>query len=156
MRPSKHLYFMEIAKIAATRSTCIRRRVGAIAVLNDRILATGYNGAPSGIEHCNERGCIREQLGVKSGERHELCIAVHAEQNVIVSAAKHGVSIFGSTIYSTTFPCSICAKMLINCGVSRIIFDDGYPDEMSEKMLRESRVELCHLASDGRLLWNKK
>ena len=150
-RPNRNVYFMDIAKLVATRSTCIRRHVGAIAVLNDRILATGYNGSPVGGKHCEDTGCLRETLGVKSGERHELCVGVHAEQNVIVSAAKHGTSIYGSTIYSTTFPCSTCAKMLINCGVSRIVFDSGYPDELSGRLLKESRVELCQIMADGRL-----
>lgn len=133
-------YFMDIAFKVAERGTCLRRRVGAIAVKDKRILATGYNGAPSGLEHCLEIGCIREQMSVPSGERHELCRAVHAEQNVIVQAAKHGISLEGAYLYCTTFPCSICTKMLINCGIKEIFYVAGYKDELSEKLLNEAGI----------------
>jgi len=135
-------YFMSIAHLVAERSTCLRRHVGAVAVFNKRILATGYNGVPQGIEHCEATGCLREQLRVPSGERHELCRGLHAEQNVIIQAAVHGVSLKGSEIYCTTHPCSICAKMLINCGITHIFYAQGYPDEMSAEMLQQAGI-LC-------------
>jgi|UPI00040FDE3D dCMP deaminase len=133
-------YFMKIAHIVAERSTCLRRKVGAVAVKDRRILATGYNGAPSGLAHCLDIGCLREKLKVPSGERHELCRALHAEQNVIVQAARHGINIEGSTIYCTTQPCLICTKMLINVGVREIYFQHSYPDELSREMIRESGI----------------
>jgi dCMP deaminase len=133
-------YFMRITFLVAERSTCLRRKVGAIAVKDRRILATGYNGAPAGLKHCLEVGCLREQLGVPSGQRHELCRALHAEQNVIIQAALHGVSIRGASIYATTQPCLICSKMLINCGIKTIFFADGYPDELARAMLEEAGV----------------
>jgi dCMP deaminase len=133
-------YFMRITHLVAERSTCLRRKVGAVAVKDRRILATGYNGAPAGLKHCMEVGCLREQLGVPSGQRHELCRALHAEQNVIIQAALHGVSIKGAAIYATTQPCLICSKMLINCGIEAIYFSDGYPDELARTMLEEAGV----------------
>lgn len=133
-------YFMRIARLVAERSTCLRRRVGAVAVKDKRILATGYNGAPSACAHCLDIGCLREQLGVPSGQRHEICRGIHAEQNVIVQAAVHGVSIEGSTIYCTTKPCLICTKMLINCRVEAVYYAEGYPDELSDAMIAESGV----------------
>ncbi len=141
-RPSWDEYFMEITGLVARRSTCLRRKVGAVAVRDKRILTTGYNGAPSNLKHCLEVGCLREQLNIPSGERHELCRALHAEQNVIIQAAYHGLSIAGSTIYSTTLPCVICAKMLINSGVRRIVYQEGYADELSLEMLKEAGVSL--------------
>lgn len=133
-------YFMEITYLVAERSTCTRRKVGAIAVKDKRILATGYNGAPSGVAHCLDVGCLRAQLGVPSGQRHEICRGLHAEQNVIVQAAIHGISLAGSEIYCTTQPCLICTKMLINCGVTAIRYAESYPDQLAEDMLRESGV----------------
>ncbi len=133
---------MEIARLVARRSTCLRRQVGAVVVKEKNILATGYNGTPSGITHCSEVGCLRQQLGVPSGERHELCRGLHAEQNAIIQAAKHGVNIGGATIYCTNSPCVICSKMIINSGVERIVFLDGYPDELSREMLQESGIEV--------------
>jgi dCMP deaminase len=141
-RPSWDEYFMGITELVAQRSTCLRRRVGAVAVRDKRILTTGYNGAPSNLQHCLEVGCLREQNNIPSGERHELCRALHAEQNVIIQAAFHGLSIAGSTIYSTTLPCVICAKMLINSGVEKIIYQDGYADQLSLDMLKEAGVGL--------------
>lgn len=135
-------YFMEITYLVAERSTCIRRKVGAIAVKDRRILATGYNGAPAGVAHCLDVGCLRARLGVPSGQRHEICRGLHAEQNVIVQAAIHGVSLAGSEIYCTTQPCLICTKMLINCGVTAIRYVESYPDQLAEDMLRESGVPL--------------
>lgn len=133
-------YFMGIAALVAERSTCLRRKVGAIAVKDKRILATGYNGAPAGTAHCLDIGCLREKLGIPSGQRHELCRGLHAEQNVIIQAATHGVSIAGAVIYCTTQPCIICTKMLINCGVKDIHYAEGYPDELSRDMLTEAGV----------------
>ena len=139
-RPSWDEYFLAIARLVATRSTCVRRKVGAVLVLGKRMLATGYNGAPSGLPHCDEEGCLRETLGVPSGERHEICRGVHAEQNAIVQAACHGVSIQGATVYTTAFPCSLCAKMLINAKVTRIVYADGYPDVMAAELLAQAGV----------------
>lgn len=136
---------MDIASLVARRSTCRRRRVGAIVVRNKRILATGYNGAPTGLPHCLDIGCLREQLGVPSGERHELCRGLHAEQNVIIQAAYHGVSIKGATLYCTNLPCSICSKMLINAGISEIIYQEGYADPMAEEMMRAAGVKLAQI-----------
>lgn len=141
-RPSWDDYFFEIAEIVAKRSTCLRRRVGAVLVKDKRILATGYNGAPSNVRHCFEVGCIREQRNIPSGERHELCRGIHAEQNLIVQAARHGTAIAGSTLYCTNFPCSICAKMLINAGVEKIRYREGYPDPLSQELIAEAGIEL--------------
>jgi dCMP deaminase len=144
-RPSWTEYFMDITELVARRSTCTRRAVGAVLVKDKRILATGYNGAPSGVRHCAETGCLRKQLGVPSGERHELCRGVHAEQNAIVQAAFHGVSINGATLFCTNLPCSICAKLLINAGVRRIYYKSGYADAISEEMLNEAEVEVIQV-----------
>lgn len=144
-RPSWDEYFMQMAELTAQRSTCLRRQVGAIIVKEKHIIATGYNGAPKGLPHCEELGgCLREKLEIPSGERHELCRALHAEQNAIIQAATLGQSIEGATIYITHQPCIICAKMIINAGISRIVIRRGYPDEMSRGMLREAglKVEL--------------
>ena len=141
-RPSWENYFMGIAALVARRSTCTRRAVGAIIVKDKRILSTGYNGAPSGIRHCIDTGCLREQMNVASGERHELCRGIHAEQNAIIQAAFHGVSIKESTLFCTNLPCSICAKMIINAGIKIIYYESGYADSMSEEMLREAKVKV--------------
>jgi dCMP deaminase len=142
-RPSWEEYFMEIARLVARRSTCLRRQVGAVLVKDKNILATGYNGTPSGITHCSEVGCLRQKLNVPSGERHELCRGLHAEQNAIIQAAKHGVNIAEATLYCTNSPCIICSKMIINSGVRRIVYLEGYPDELSLEMLGESSIEVC-------------
>jgi dCMP deaminase len=139
-RPSWDVYFLQLARQAATRSTCLRRRVGAVLVRDKRVLATGYNGAPRDVAHCLEVGCLREEMGIPSGERQELCRAIHAEQNAIIQAAVHGVAIEGATLYATVQPCVLCAKMLINCGVKEIHFIEGYPDELSEQMFAEAGV----------------
>lgn len=136
---------MEIARLVARRSTCLRRQVGAVVVKDKNILATGYNGTPSGITHCSEVGCLRQKLGVPSGERHELCRGLHAEQNAIIQAAKHGVNIGEATLYCTNSPCVICTKMIINSGVHRIVYLEGYPDTLSLEMLRESAIEVFPL-----------
>lgn len=140
---------MDIARRVATRSTCLRRAVGAVVVKNKRILTTGYNGAPSGIRHCLETGCLREQMNVASGQRHELCRGIHAEQNAIIQAALHGVSIQGATLFCTNLPCSICAKMVINAGIEKIIYESGYADTLSEAMLEEAGVQLLKFNQEG-------
>lgn len=141
-RPTWDQYFMEITHLVARRSTCLRRQVGAVLVKDKNILATGYNGAPSGIAHCLDVGCLREQMQVPSGERHELCRGLHAEQNAIIQAAKHGTSIEGATLYSTTMPCIICSKMIINAGISRIVYEEGYADQLAGSMIAESGVDV--------------
>ncbi len=141
-RPSWHEYFLQLAVQAATRSTCLRRQVGAVLVRDKRALATGYNGAPRGVAHCLDVGCLRDQLGIPSGERHELCRAIHAEQNAIIQAAVHGVAIDGSVLYCTHQPCVLCAKMLINCGVREVHFIEGYPDELSLALIEEAGMKL--------------
>jgi dCMP deaminase len=141
-RPSWHEYFLQLARQAATRSTCLRRQVGAVLVRDKRLLATGYNGSPRNTAHCLDVGCLREQMGIPSGERQELCRAIHAEQNAIIQAAVHGVAIEGATLYTTLQPCILCAKMLINCGVREIHYLEGYPDELSLQMFEEAGVSL--------------
>ncbi|MGB9676988.1 MAG: deoxycytidylate deaminase [Candidatus Ratteibacteria bacterium] len=136
---------MEIAQLISKRSTCLRRKVGAVLVKDKRILATGYNGAPTGLPHCEEVGCIREKLKIPSGERHELCRGLHAEQNAILQAAYHGVSIKGSKLYITCHPCSVCAKMIINAGIEEIIIKEGYPDKMAENILKEGKIKVRYL-----------
>jgi dCMP deaminase len=141
-RPSWDEYFMTIAEDVSRRSTCLRRRVGAILVVDRRLLATGYNGAPSGVPHCAETGCLRERMAVPSGERQELCRGLHAEQNAIIQAAKHGVRIDGATLYTTLHPCSMCAKMAINAGVRRIVCREDYPDDLGKSLLQVGQVRL--------------
>lgn len=142
-RPSWDEYFMEVAEVTAKRSTCMRRQVGAVIVKDKHILATGYNGAPTGIKHCEDRGgCLRQKLNIPSGQRHELCMALHAEQNAIIQAATLGQSIQGGTIYVTNQPCVICAKMIINSGIRRIVIRDGYPDELAVEILDEAGLEI--------------
>lgn len=141
-RPDWDTYFMEIARIVSMRSTCTRRSVGAIIVKDKRILSTGYNGAPSGLTHCMELSCMRQQMNIPPGERHELCRGLHAEQNAIIQAAYHGVSISGGHLYCTHLPCSICIKMLINAGIREVCYEDGYPDELSLRLIDESDIVL--------------
>jgi dCMP deaminase len=133
-------YFMKIAFMVAERSTCIRRQVGAVAVKGRRILATGYNGAPANVSHCDVTGCLREQLKVPPGMRHEICRGLHAEQNVIIQAASYGISLEGAELYCTAQPCGICSKMLINCGITSIYYARAYPDELASAMLDEAGV----------------
>jgi len=147
-RPSWEIYFMEIAVLVAKRSTCLRRSVGAVVVKDRRLLSTGYNGAPTHVRHCHETGCLREQLNVPSGERHELCRGIHAEQNAIIQAAFHGVSIRDASLYCTNLPCSICAKMIINAGIKTIYYLSGYADRMSEEMLNEAGVNVYKIEAD--------
>lgn len=137
--------FMELAYVVGSWSSCFKenRQVGAVIVSDKRILTTGYNGAPSGIKSCKEKAeCLRVKMGIKSGTCHEICYAVHAEQNAIIQAAKIGVSVEGATLYCTHQPCNICAKMIINAGIKRIVFDNGYPDDFSVKMFNEANVVL--------------
>ncbi|MFP3998363.1 MAG: deoxycytidylate deaminase [Desulfobacterales bacterium] len=141
-RPSWDAYFMDITCLVAKRSTCLRRAVGAIIVKEHRILSTGYNGAPAGIRHCAEVGCLRETMNIESGQRHELCRGIHAEQNAIIQAAYHGVPIRGGTLYCTNLPCAICTKMLINAGMVEICYKDGYADELSASLLNEAGIAL--------------
>ena len=150
-RPSWDEYFMSIADLAATRSTCLRRQVGAVIVKDKRILATGYNGAPRGLVHCLDVGCLREKLNIPSGERHELCRAIHAEQNAVVQAATSGINITGGTVYSTTFPCSLCSKIIINASLLRIICREGYPDDLSRRLLVEAGIKVDLLNRSGAL-----
>ena len=139
-RPSYDEYFMEMAHVVSKRSTCLRRKVGALLVKDKHILSTGYNGAPKGLSHCSEEGCLRENMDIPSGERHELCRGLHAEQNAIIQAAVFGVSIKDSTLYCTNTPCVVCVKMLINAGVKEIIYSGDYPDSLAKKMLGESTI----------------
>ena len=139
-RPDNDTYFMEMATLVASRSTCVRRKVGAVIVKDKRVLTTGYNGSPRGTKHCEELGCIREKMNIPSGTRHELCRGVHAEQNAVIQAAYFGISIKDSTVYTTTFPCSMCAKILINAGVTEIVYSESYVDDLSKKLFDETNV----------------
>lgn len=142
MRPSWDAYFMEMAEVTKKRSTCLRRQVGAVIVKDKRILSSGYNGAPSGLKHCEETGCLRQELNIPSGERHELCRGIHAEQNAIIQAALHGVKIQGATLYVTINPCILCTKLLINSGIEKVVFRGDYPDHFSLNMLEEAGILL--------------
>lgn len=144
-RPSWEEYFMDIAVLVAKRSTCLRRAVGALIVKDKRILATGYNGAPSGIRHCGEVGCLRETMNIASGQRHELCRGIHAEQNAIIQAAYHGVCIKDAVLFCTNLPCAICTKMIINAGIRKIFYQSGYADELSAGLLAEAGIEVIQL-----------
>ncbi|OIO36121.1 MAG: cytidine deaminase [Candidatus Omnitrophica bacterium CG1_02_44_16] len=141
-RPGWDEYFLEIAALVSQRSTCLRRKVGALVVKDRRILATGYNGTPSGIKHCAQVGCLREKLKIPSGERHELCRGLHAEQNVLLQASLHGVSLRNSILYVTHQPCIICAKMIINAGIKEVVMSGSYPDAMALSFLREAKIKV--------------
>lgn len=141
-RPSWNEYFMSITEMVASRSTCLRRRVGAILVKEKRILATGYNGAPAGLPHCEVVGCLRENSHIPSGTRHELCRGLHAEQNAILQAAHYGIPIAGSVLYCTNKPCVICAKMIINAGITEVIYGEGYNDPLADQLLEEAHVQI--------------
>ena len=147
-RPTWDEYFLTIAENVATRSTCVRRKVGAVLVKDKRILATGYNGAPRNMRHCSATGCLREQRGIPSGERHEICRGLHAEMNALLQAAVHGIAVEGASVYCTTQPCVLCAKMLINTGVQRILISGNYPDELAKEMLDEAGVEVILLGDN--------
>ncbi|MBU1726778.1 MAG: cytidine/deoxycytidylate deaminase family protein [Candidatus Omnitrophica bacterium] len=141
-RPSWDEYFLEVARLVAKRSTCLRRSVGAVLVKDKRILATGYNGAPKGLGHCLDIGCLRDKLKIPSGERHELCRALHAEQNALIQASLYGISVKDSFLYATNQPCVICAKMLINAGIKEIVIADGYPDKMAMEFLKAAKIKV--------------
>jgi dCMP deaminase len=141
-RPKWDEYFLDISRLVAKRSTCLRRTVGAVIVKDKRILTTGYNGAPSGLAHCANTGCLREQLRVPSGERHELCRALHAEMNALLQAAQYGISVKDAVMYCTNQPCIICAKMIINAGIKRIVVLDHYPDKFAKKILKDAKIEV--------------
>jgi len=147
-RPNWHTYFIDMAKLASTRSTCLRRKVGAIIVKNNQIISTGYNGSPKRIRHCADTGCLREKLDIPSGERHELCRGVHAEQNAIIQAAIYGISLQGASIYCTNQPCVICSKMIINAEISNIYIEDVYPDELAQEMLQEAGIEMYKISDN--------
>ncbi|PKM83788.1 MAG: cytidine deaminase [Firmicutes bacterium HGW-Firmicutes-13] len=153
MRPSWDAYFMEITQVVASRSTCLRRKIGAIIVKDKRILATGYNGPPGGMKHCEDVGCLRDKLNVPSGERHELCRGLHAEQNAILQGSLYGFSIKDSVMYSTHQPCSLCAKMLINAGIKGIIIKDKYPDSLALDILREGGITVKIWKGEGKVDW---
>lgn len=150
-RPNWDEYFMGFAKQAAKRGTCIRpgRKVGCVITFDRKVIATGYNGAPTGAPHCDEIGCLRDTMAIPSGERAELCRGLHAEQNAILQAAEHGVSIRGGTMYLTHSPCSICAKMIINSGVKLVIFDQFYPDKLAAQIAQESGWKWGSIGSGG-------
>ncbi len=138
--------FMSLAHEVASWSTCLRRKVGAVIVRDKRIIATGYNGAPSGVTNCQEKGyCLRDKQGIESGTRQEVCYSTHAEQNALVQAAKLGIAVDGATIYITHRPCVICTKLLINAGIKRVVYDKHYPDDFSMEILSEADIELVHL-----------
>lgn len=141
-RPSWNKYFLEMTQLISKRSTCLRRHIGAVAVRDKRILATGYNGAPSGLAHCTDIGCIRQKLNIPSGQRQELCRGLHAEQNVIIQAVLHKVDLKGSILYVTNQPCVTCTKMLISVGVKEIIILEGYPDELARRMFKEVKIKI--------------
>lgn len=141
MRPTWHEYFMQMATLAATRSTCSRRQVGAVIVLEQRVIATGYNGAPAGVTSCLDREeCLRTKLGIPSGERHELCWASHAEANAIAQAARNGAMVKGATLVCTHGPCSLCAKLIINSGIQVVIYKDSYPDKLAADLFDQAGV----------------
>jgi len=141
-RPSNDEYFMSMAELVSQRSTCVRRRVGAVIVKDKHILSTGYNGSPKGTRHCEDLGCIREQLNIPSGTRHELCRGVHAEQNAVAQAAYFGVSVKDATMYTTTFPCSMCTKILINSGIVEVVYGSGYVDDLAKDLLAETNIKV--------------
>ncbi len=155
-RPSNDQYFMDMAELVSSRSTCVRRKVGAVIVREKHILSTGYNGSPKGTKHCEELGCIRDQLNIPSGTRHELCRGVHAEQNAVAQAAYFGISVNGGTLYTTTFPCSMCAKILINSGIVEIVYHTGYMDDLSKELLSETNINIRRYPPEEEVLNNSE
>lgn len=150
-RPPWDEYFLDIALLVAKRSTCLRRQVGAVIVKDKRILTTGYNGAPSSLAHCDEVGCLRAQLKIPSGQRHELCRALHAEMNAILQAAHHGISVYDSIVYCTDHPCIICAKMIINAGIKTVVILADYPDDLARQILAEAKVKVIVAKKETKL-----
>lgn len=149
MRPDWDHYFLEIAHVIASRSTCLRRSVGAVITMDNRIIASGYNGPPSKLKHCAEVGCLREKLNIPSGTMHEICRGMHAEQNALVQAAVYGTPVKGGTIYVTCQPCVLCAKMIINAQINRIVYNGSYPDDLSKELLAEAAIEVVRLPKKG-------
>lgn len=145
MRSAWHNYFMAFAKLAGIQSKCIRRQVGAAIVKDHMVLTTGYNGPPRGLAHAAEVGCLRDKLGIPSGERHELCRGLHAEQNAIIQAARHGISIKDADMYCTLHPCVICVKMIINVGIKQVYFNEGYPDDLAKQIIEEAGLPVTWL-----------
>ena len=141
-RPDWDQYFLKITQDVSERATCVKRQVGAIIVKDNRILSTGYNGSPKGFKHCEDVGCIRKEMNVPSGQRHELCRGLHAEQNAIIQAAVHGVEIEGATMYCNYQPCAICVKMIINAGIKKLVYSGSYPDELAQQMLKDSKLKV--------------
>ncbi|MDE7315861.1 MAG: cytidine/deoxycytidylate deaminase family protein [Mucispirillum sp.] len=148
-RPSWDDYFMEMTKLTSTRSSCLRRHVGAVLVKDTRAIATGYNGAPAGVTHCEVTGCLRQKLNVPSGERHELCRGLHAEQNAIIQAALYGVSTEGATLYCTTKPCSICTKMIINAKITKIVYEEYYEDSLADELLKDTDIRILQYKKEN-------
>ena len=148
-RPSWDQYFLEIAKVVAKRSSCVRRQIGAVIVKDRRILTTGYNGAPSGLPHCIEIGCMRDEMNIESGTRQEMCRALHSEMNAIIQGAQHGVSTKGATLYCTHQPCSVCSRMLINAGIVRIVYTGDYPDALARALLQDAGIDMERVADPG-------
>jgi dCMP deaminase len=147
---------MDIARLVAKRSTCLRRQVGAVIVKDKRILTTGYNGAPSSLAHCDEVGCLRQQLQIPSGQRHELCRALHAEMNAILQAAQHGINVSAGVMYCTDHPCIICAKMIINAGIRKVVALGDYPDARARQILAEAQVTVIKAKMIKRMRTRKK
>lgn len=148
-RPGWDDYFMEMTKLTATRSSCLRRHVGAVLVKDTRVIATGYNGAPAGVTHCEVTGCLRQKLNVPSGERHELCRGLHAEQNAVIQAALYGVSTEGATLYCTTKPCSICTKMIINAKITKIVYEEYYEDSLADELLKDTDIRILQYKKEN-------
>ncbi len=144
-RPGWDEYFLELADLVASRSTCLRRQVGAVLVKNERIISTGYNGAPRGLGHCLEIGCMREEMQIPSGHRYELCRGVHAEQNAIINAAIYGVSTEGTVLYCTIQPCIICARMIINAGIIKVVHRGNFDDQLAARFLEEAGIEITEI-----------
>ncbi|MGI5920587.1 MAG: deoxycytidylate deaminase [Syntrophomonadaceae bacterium] len=147
-RPAWDQYFLQLADLVSSRSTCLRRQVGAVLVKEERIIATGYNGAPRGLKHCLELGCLREQQNIPSGQRYELCRGVHAEQNAIINAAYYGVSTRGAVIYCTNQPCIICARMIINAGIIKVIHRGNFNDQLSLDFMQEAGIEVIEVSEE--------
>ncbi len=149
-RPSWDEYFAKITRDVSERATCMRRKVGALIVRDKQILATGYNGVPSGMQHCEVEGCLRARLNVPSGQRHELCRGLHAEQNAVIQAAVHGVSVANAMLYCTNYPCSVCAKILVQARIREIVVLDSYPDELAQKLLEEAGIKVRFLSTESK------
>ncbi|HOB11526.1 MAG TPA: cytidine/deoxycytidylate deaminase family protein [Syntrophomonadaceae bacterium] len=149
-RPSWNEYFLEVADLVATRSTCLRRQVGAVLVKDKRIISTGYNGAPRKLKHCSETGCLRTENDIPSGQRYELCRGVHAEQNAIINAAYYGISTQDTVMYCTNQPCIICARMIINAGIEKVVHRGNFQDDIALELMREAGIELVVVEKHNR------